>query len=350
MKNIFTKATFTKSKEILKDTFTGFLEDKGLKLSASLSYYTLFSIAPLLLLIISIAEIFLGADAAQGRLFSELNGLLGDEAAAQVQETIANLRINGKSTTAIIIGGITLLIGATTVFGEIQDSINIIWRVKPKPKRGWVKMIKDRLMSSSLIIVLGFLLLVTLVLNGILSGLGDYLRLYIPDITILLFNILNIIIGFMVIAILFGTIFKILPDAKIAWKDVRVGAFFTACLFMLGKYGIGFYIETTGTASLYGAAGSVIIILLWIYYTAAILYLGAEFTRAYADHSGIRIVPAEFAVFVKQTEVEIEGECIELGTKEKIAAECEEAVEAKAADPNAEIPAECEENKERKEE
>lgn len=324
MKNIFTKSTLNKSKDILKDTFTGFLEDKGLKLSASLSYYTLFSIAPLLLLIISIAEIFLGADAAQGRLFSELNGLLGDQAAAQVQETIANLRINGKSTTAIIIGGVTLLIGATTVFSEIQDSINIIWRVKPKPKRGWVKMIKDRLLSSSLIVVLGFLLLVTLVVNGILSGLGEYLRMYIPDITILVFNILNIAIGFLVISVLFGTIFKILPDAKIAWKDVRVGAFFTACLFMLGKYGIGFYIETAGTASLYGAAGSVIIILLWIYYTAAILYLGAEFTRSYADHSGIKIIPAEYAVFVKQTEVEVEGECIELGTKKKIAEDCDQ--------------------------
>lgn len=329
MNKIFTKATFTKSKDILKDTFTGFLEDKGLKLSASLSYYTLFSIAPLLLLIISVAGIFLGADAAQGKLFSEINGLLGDEAAAQVQEVIANLRLNGKSTKAVIIGSVTLLIGATTVFGEIQDSINMIWRVKAKPKRGWVKMLKDRLLSSSLIVVLGFLLLVTLLVNGILSGLGDYLRFYIPDITLVVFNILNVVIGFAVIAILFGTIFKILPDAKIAWKDVRVGAFFTACLFMLGRYGIGFYIETAGTASLYGAAGSIIVILLWVYYTAAILYLGAEFTRAYAEHSGIKIVPAEYAVYVELTEKEIEDECINTGTKEKIAAECEEKEESK---------------------
>ena len=329
MKNIFTKATFTKSKEILKDTFTGFLEDKGLKLSASLSYYTLFSIAPLLLLIISVAGIFLGADAAQGKLFSEINGLLGNTAAAQVQETIANLRLNGESNMAVIIGSLTLLIGATTVFGEIQDSINMIWRVKAKPKRGWVKMLKDRLLSSSLIVVLGFLLLVTLIVNGVLTGLGNYLRLYFPDVTIIIFNILNVVIGFAVIAILFGTIFKILPDAKIAWKDVRVGAFFTAVLFMLGRYGISFYIETAGTASLYGAAGSIIIILLWVYYTAAILYLGAEFTRAYAEHSGIKIVPAEYAVYVELTEKEIEGECINTGTKEKIAAECEEKEETK---------------------
>lgn len=289
---------------ILKDTFNSFLDDRGLKFSASLSYYTVFSLAPLLLLMISLASVFFGREAIQGQVFGEINGLIGNEAAAQIQDIIKNMELSGKTTLAVIIGGVTLLIGATSIFGEIQDSINSIWRVKAKPKRGWVKLIKDRLLSSSLIVALGFLLIVSLMVNGVLLALSDWLKNYFPDVTLIIFQIINVLISFIVITTLFGVIFKVLPDAKIAWKDVRAGSFFTACLFMLGRYLIGLYINYSGTASAYGAAGSLIVILVWVYYTAAILYFGAEFTRVYAEYTGARIEPADYAVYVEQHEKE----------------------------------------------
>ncbi len=304
MKNPFTKQNFADVWKITKATFNGFLEDRALKLSAALSYYTVFSMAPLLLLLISLAGVFFGREAIQGHVFSEINGLLGNEAAAQIQDIIKNMELSGKTNTAIAIGAATLIIGATSVFGEIQDSINLIWKVKAKPKRGWVKLLKDRLLSSSLIVGLGFLLVVSLLVNGALVALNDLLKVYFPDVTVLIFQLINIAISFIVITVLFGIIFKVLPDAKIAWKDVRMGAFFTACLFMLGRYLIGLYIETTSTGSAYGAAGSLIVILVWVYYTAAILYFGAEFTRVYAEHVGARIEPADYAVYVEQHELE----------------------------------------------
>lgn len=299
-----TKITMHVALRIFKDTFQSFLDDKGLKLSASLSYYTVFSMAPLLLLMISLASIFFGRDAIQGQIFGEINGLIGNEAAVQIQEIIKNMELSGKTTLAIIIGGITLLIGATSVFSEIQDSINIIWKVKAKPKRGWLKLIQDRLLSSSLIVGLGFLLIVSLLVNGVLLALNEWLKNYFPDVTLIIFQIGNILLSFTVIMTLFGVIFKVLPDAKIAWKDVRAGAFFTACLFMLGRFLIGLYIDYSGTGSAYGAAGSLIIILVWVYYTAAILYFGAEFTKVYAEYTGARIEPADYAVYVEQFEKE----------------------------------------------
>lgn len=304
MKNIFSKTSLNNTFKLLKDTFNGFMGDKGLKLSASLSYYTIFSLAPLLLLVISLAGVIYGQEASEGRIFEEINGLIGNEAASQVQQIIRNLQLSGKSTLSAVIGAITLIIGATTVFGEIQDSINMIWRVKAKPKKGWLKLIKDRLLSGSIIIGLSFLLIVSLIINGALMALNDILKAYFPDLTIILLNGANVVISFTVITVLFGVIFKVLPDAKIAWKDVRAGAFFTALLFMLGRYLISLYIETTAAGSPYGAAGSIIVILLWVYYTAAILYFGAEFTREYACYKGTKIEPADYAVYVEQKETE----------------------------------------------
>jgi membrane protein len=296
----FYKTVFT----LLKGSFTGFMNDRGLKLSASLAYYTVFSLGPLLLLIISLAGLFLGKDASQGKIFSELNELIGAEAALQIQEMLKNIALTGKSTMAVIIGSVTLLIGATTVFGEIQDSINLIWKVKAKPKRGWLKLIKDRLLSSSLIVVLGFLLVVSLIANGVLLVLSDRLLAFFPEIAIVLVNLLNLILSYVVIAALFAVIFKVLPDVKIGWKDVRVGAFFTSFLFLVGRYLIGLYIQKTETGVAFGAAGAVIIILVWVYYTAAILYFGAEFTQVYAEHRGTAIAPAEYAVHIEQQEVQ----------------------------------------------
>jgi len=186
---------------------------------------------------------------------------------------------------------------------EIQDSLNIIWRVKAKPKKGWLKFIENRFLSFSLIIGLGFLLLASLIINLILKALGDWVINFMHALTSLLLNVVSLGTTFIIISVLFATIFKFLPDVKIKWKDVRSGAFFTAVLFMIGQYGISLYIQYTAKTSAYGAAGSILVILVWIYYTAAILYIGAEYTQVYAEAIGSQIEPAEYAVSVQQTEV-----------------------------------------------
>lgn len=298
---------------ILKQAGMGFMDDRGLKLSAALAYYTVFSIAPLLVLVISLLGIFLGQEAIQGQIVGQINGLVGNDAAKQIQDMIKSSSLSGKSNTALIISIGTLLVGATSVFVEIQDSINLIWRVKPKPEKGWLKLLKDRLLSSSLIVSIGFLLLVSFVINGLLLALGDQLTRLFPGVSTYLISGLNFLVSTVVITVLFGIIFKVLPDVKIRWRDVRWGALFTALLFAVGRYGIGFYIDTTGTSSTYGAAGSLIVLLTWLYYTAAILYFGAEFTQAYANQTGVRIEPAEHAVYIEQTEREREVAALPTG-------------------------------------
>lgn len=284
----------------------GFINEDCLKYSASLAYYTIFSIGPILVLIISLAGVFFGQDAIEGKVFTEMKGLVGPSAARQIQEVIMNLKLSGKSNLALVVSIITLLIGATSVFGDIQNSINRIWHVRAKPKKGWVKVLKDRLLSSSLVISLGFLLMVTLVVNGIILAFTDRLQRYFPDITVHLLDAINFSISFGVIFILFGIIFRALPDVKIEWRTVRSGAFFTAVLFVIGRFVIGLYLQTSGTESTYGAAGSIILVLLWVYYTAAILYFGAIYTREYAAIKGIPIQPSDFAVHVEEKEIEKE--------------------------------------------
>lgn len=302
MKKYFTIKAIKNGLIILSSAFSGFLNDLALKFSASLAYYTIFSLAPLLLLMISLAGIFLGQQATQGKIFAEINGFVGNDAAKQIQDLIKHLQMQGKSTISVVIGVVTLIFGASGVFGEIQESINIIWQVKPKPKKSWVKFIKDRLLSFSMIVTLGFLLLVSLVINGALLAVSERLKAFLPDATVVVFNVLNILISFLVITALFAVIFKVLPDVKVRWRDVLSGAIFTAVLFMIGRLVIGLYVAHSATSSTYGEAGSLIAILLWVYYTAAILYFGAEFTRAYADFYGIEIQPAEFAVHIEQKE------------------------------------------------
>lgn len=304
MRKYFALKYLKRTGKVLLATFNGFLDDRGLKLSASLAYYTVFALAPLLMLVISLISTFLGKDAIQNNIYPQIKSYVGSSAALQIQEMIKSISLSGKTTIALITSVATLVIGATSIFMEIQDSINIIWRVKAKPKKGWVKMLTNRLISFSMIISLGFLLLVSLIISALISALSTKITQYFPEVTIQLFNLINIGITFIVIAVLFGIIFKFLPDVKIAWRDVRTGAFFTSLLFMLGKYLIGIYIQTTGTGSTYGAAGSLIVILVWIYYTSAILYFGAEFTRVYADDYGHKIEPAEYAVHIEQKEVE----------------------------------------------
>lgn len=298
------KITFKGMFEVLKNAFSGFSDDKVTKLSGSLAYYTIFSMGPLLVVIISLCGLFLGREAVEGRIYNTLVGFVGSDTAGQLQEIIKNASLAGKSKIAAIIGAVTLIVGATTVFAEIQDSINSIWGLKPKPKRGWVKMLQNRFLSFSVIVSLGFLLLVSLGVTAIIDGFSERLKSYFPDITVVVFYIINVAITLVVTTLIFCVIFKVLPDAKIKWKDVLAGAVATSLLFMLGKFGISFYISKSNVGSTYGTAGSMVILLLWIYYSSIILYFGAEFTKAYAVKYGSEIHPNHYAVTTKVVEVE----------------------------------------------
>jgi len=305
------KISFKGLWEIMKNAFKGFSDDKVTKLSGSLAYYTLFSMAPLLIMVILFAGLFLGREAVEGKIYGQLAGFVGNDTAAQLQEMIKNASLEGKSKLAAIIGGISLLIGATTVFAEIQDSINSIWGLKPKPKRGWLKMLKNRLLSFSLIISLGFLLLVSLGISALIEALSNSLSARFPEITVIVFYVINLALTLLITTAIFAVIFKVLPDAKVKWKDVWTGATVTALLFMMGKFAISFYISKSNIGSTYGAAGSLVILLLWVYYSSFILYFGAEFTKAFAIKYGSEIHPNDYAVTTKQVEVENGGASIQ---------------------------------------
>lgn len=296
---------------MLKDTFKGFSEDKVTKLSGSLAYYTVFSMGPLLVMIIALCGIFLKKDAIENRIYFILEDFVGKDTAIQLQEIIKNAGIGDKGTVAAIVSIVMLLVGATTVFAEVQDSINSIWGLKPKPKRGWLKLLQNRFLSFSVIISLGFLLLVSLAITGLIEGLGDYLQARFPDVTVVVFYIMNLALTLGVSMLIFAVIFKVLPDARIRWKDVFAGALVTAILFLIGKFAISLYISTTEVGSTYGAAGSLVVLLVWVYYSSIILYIGAEFTKAYATKFGAAIHPSDYAVTTKQVEVEMGKQTIQ---------------------------------------
>jgi membrane protein len=282
---------------ILKDAFDGFMDDNAMRMGASLSYYTLFSLAPMLLIIISLGGIFFGREAVQGQVYEQINGLIGSDAAKQVQDILKNAQRSGQSTWAAVVGVVTLLIGATGTFAEMQDAINFIWGLKAKPKTGVVKYLMTRFLSFSLIISLGFLLLVSLVVNAVLNAFSQKVELLFSDATVYIFWFINLFVVWGVIASLFTVIFKILPDGKIKWKDSFIGAGFTSLLFMIGKYVIGLYLGNSSVSATYGTAGSIVIILLWVYYSALILYFGAEFTKAYTNFYGRSIQPNGYTDF-----------------------------------------------------
>lgn len=287
---------------VIKGTARAFSQDNCVKLSASLSYYTIFAIGPLLVIVISLSAIFYGRDAVEGRLYGQIKGLIGSDAAVQVQEIIKKSHHDNKSFIGTIIGTVVLVIGATGIFTEIQDSINFIWSLRAKPKRGIIKYLINRLLSFSLIVSLGFLLLVSLIISALLDVLSDRLTLYFPNSTVYIFYVINLVIMLLIIAVLFAIIFKVLPDGKIKWKDAFIGAGFTSFLFIIGKAAIGYYLGKSSLGATYGTAASVIIILTWVYYTSIILYFGAEFTKVYALEYGGGIVPNDTAVFIIKRE------------------------------------------------
>ncbi len=279
-----------------------FSDDNALKFSASLSYYTTFSIAPMLIIIIGVAGIFFGKEAVEGEVYEQFAGLIGPTAAELLQTAISNIQISGQSWLATTIGIVTLLVGATGVFAELQDSLNLIWSLKAKPQNGLLKYLINRVISFSMVLTLGFLLIVSLVVNTVISLLSEKLYAMYPDWTWVT-SILNVVLIVVTVTVLFAFLFKFLPDAKIAWKHVWAGSIFTTVLFLLGKFAIGYYLSNSAIASSFGAAGSLAILLAWVYYSAAILFFGAEFTKNYSITQGFKIKPDSYADFVVSEEV-----------------------------------------------
>ncbi len=271
-----------------KETVTRWTEDKASALAAALAYYALFSLAPLVLIAVAVAGLVFGRQAAEGQLYTQIAGLVGDASAKAVQGLVASMhQQKGGGVIATIIGIATLLFGASGVFAQLQDSMNTIWKAKPPTTNGIVEFLRVRLLSFSMVLGIGFLLLVSLVLSAILAAVGDYLGSFIPG-GAAVGQVLNATVSLVVVTVLFAMIFKLLPDTKVAWRDVWLGALVTSLLFTIGKFAIGFYLGKASVASSYGAAGSVVILLLWVYYSSLILYFGAEFTHVYSMRHGSR--------------------------------------------------------------
>jgi len=282
---------------LLKATFKEWKEDKASRLAAALSYYTIFSLAPLLLVAITIVGFVMDPGDIEGELYAQIEDLIGMEGADMVRTMVDNAAASESKGLAAVVSIVTLLIGATGVFMALKDSLNTIWDVRPAPGRGIKGMLKDRALAFSLIPGIGFLLLVSLIADTVLSVISRYASDVFPsELWLIAVRILSLVISFGVVTLLFAVIYKVLPDAKIEWRDVWVGAAVTALLFTIGRFAIGLYIGNSGTASAYGAAGALIVILLWIYYAAQILFFGAEFTQVYARRFGTQIEPEAGAV------------------------------------------------------
>src|SRR6185436_6153208 len=279
-----------------RQTFAEWSNDKGGRLGAALSYYTVFSLAPLLLLVISIAGLAFGREAAEGRMFGTLAGLLGAETSRLIQAAVTKASQSRSGGVLGTIAGIAILLaGATGVVIELQGAINTVWKVEPKPNRGIWGVVRTRMLSVAMILSLGFLLLVSLVVSAALAALSGWMRSAFGDIAILGWFI-DAVVALGVISTMIALIYKILPDAEVAWRDVWVGAIATAVLFMIGKYLIGLYVGKASVGSAFGAAGSMAVLLVWIYYSAQIVLLGAEFTRVYANRVGAKVRPSKQAV------------------------------------------------------
>ena len=279
----------------LKETYGDWSEDKASRLAAALAYYTAFSIAPLLLISIAVAGLVFGREAAQGQIFAQLEGLIGADGASAIQTGIANSDSSGAGTLSAIVGLVTLIWSASNLFGQLQDALNTIWEVQPDPNAGIVATVKRRFLSMTMVLGIAVVLLVSLVLSAGLSAVGGLLGDVLPGGNIV-WQIVNFVISFVIVTALFAAIYKVLPDATVAWNDVWVGAAVTALLFTAGKLLIGLYLGHASVGSTFGAAGSLLVFLVWVYYSAQILFFGAEFTQVYARRFGSRIVPAEGAV------------------------------------------------------
>jgi membrane protein len=291
---------------LLSATYTKWNEDHAQRLGAALAFYTVFSLAPLLLIVIAIAGLVFGQEAAEGHIIGQIQGLVGEESAKAIQGMLEHVR---KPSTGLIAAGlalVTLLLGATSVFAQLQDALNTIWGVETKPGLGIIQTLKDRFISFVAVLGSGFLLLVSLVLSAGLAAVGHLLEAVLPASEIIL-QAINFLVSFVVITLLFALIYKLIPDVSNAWKDVWVGAGMTSLLFTIGKFLIGLYLGKSEVGLAYGAAGSLIVILLWVYYASQIFLFGAEFTAVYAASHGSRVQPAKNAMPEHEGAVAVPG-------------------------------------------
>ncbi len=291
--------------QILKSSVACFRNHNGFKLEASLAFYSIFSLGPMLLIIIFISNIFWSRQAIEGTLYNQISELVGDKSALKIEEIIRDSSIKGHNLMALV-SLFFIVITATGIFTEMKGSINLIWNLKVRPGKRWMQGVKERLVSFLLITGLGFLLLVSLILNGLLEGFMSKLQdiLSINVVTVYVFNLL---LTMLVVALLFTIIYKVLPDAVISWKISATGAFIAAIVFMIGKFGITFFIQRMNLGSAYGAAGSFVVLLFWIFYSSIALYFGAAFTKSLALSQGIAIRPKEYAITVKVVGVEVDN-------------------------------------------
>jgi membrane protein len=301
--NIF-KRIFLFGKEVINE----YLNDDALGLGAALAYYTVFSFAPMLVVATSIASYFFGEDAINGRLDSELQDLLGAKAAATLSDIISNAYVSGDTFWATAIGIGTLIFAATGVFSNLKTSLNKMWEIKPQPSNGIIAFLLTRLLSFGFVIGLGFLLMVTLVVNALVIGFMDQLSGILPSIGPVALAVTSWLATTGITALIFALMFRYLPDARATWPDLLAGALFTALLFGLGRFLIGFYIGNSNFSSTYGAAGALITLLVWTYYNSQILFLGAEFTQVWAKWKGRPIMPNTQAIKIKTKTIELENE------------------------------------------
>ena len=280
--------------ELLKQTFLDWNEDKVPRLGAALAFYTALSIAPLLVLSLRVAALFFGDEAARGEIERQMQAMIGEQGAEAVQAMLQSANQPEAGKLATILSLLTLLLGASGVFGQLQDSLNTIWEVRPKPGRGVWGFLQDRFLSLAMVMGVAFLLLVSLLMSAALAFVGSYTFHWLQDFQILAQGG-NLLMSLAVFTGLFAMMFKYVPDVKIAWKDVWLGAAMTAVLFTIGKFAIGLYLGRSTFASSYGVAGSLIVLLVWVYYSAQIVFFGAEFTQVYANRYGTKIVPSDNA-------------------------------------------------------
>ncbi|MCC9137774.1 YihY/virulence factor BrkB family protein [Pontibacter silvestris] len=292
--------------EITKHTFKEFSDDKPLDHAAIIGFYTIFSLPAVLIIIIRIAGAAFGQEAVRGQVVEQIGGIVGQNSAAQIQNIIENASQSESTTIGTIVGIGTMVFTATTVFVALQDSINSMWEVRAKPEKGWLKLIMDRVLSLTTVVSLGFLLLVSLSVDIVLGVVSDYLQQEVSGLAVYLMTAANILVSILISVLIFAVIFKVLPDAKIMWRNVWVGASVTAVLFSVGKYVLNIYFRHEPLADTYGAAGSLVLILVWVYYSSVILLLGAEFTQVYSKSHDQGIEPKDNAVKVRVKEVESE--------------------------------------------